>query len=544
MNHSSESVSRRRSAGSVIRLIAGDERQQTNNDGNDGADCANQSMVPGAAALGRKLRDLILDGSLQPGERLPSSRTLARDLKCARGTVETSYGDLESEGLIERRRGDGSYVTHSLAQLSASANQDQRRKHTTEQDRLADPDAKPLRSGLSARGSIMTSIPACAHPTDARSFGAGIPDLREFPWPVWRRLWADCLRVDADGLCGYSHPQGLPRLRAALARWLRITRGIKCDPDRILVLHSSQQALALSAMLLFDAGNRVAIEDPGYPGAHAAFAASGLQTVAVPVDDYGIATDRLVHDSALAGVYLTPSYQNPTGGTLPLQRRLDLIHWAQEHNAWILEDDYGGGLTYDNTPISALAGLDPNGRTIYVGTASKLLFPGLRIAWMVLPEALVDPFVAFRANSDGHNPALMQMCLARFIDDGHLARHNRRMTNLYRARRGVLAGEIDAINAALPHPILRVRPSNAGLKLVVDLLPPLSDSDVAIKAREQGLDLPTLSSASAPARTGMAHDAGRSPHNGFILGYSGMTPDEIRGEAQSLRTALWACLAG
>jgi len=323
---------------------------------------------------------------------------------------------------------------------------------------------------------------------------------------------------------------------------LRITRGIKCRADRILVLHSSQQALALCATLLFDAGDRVAVEDPGYPGAYAAFAASGLRTVATPVDHDGIATDGLARDPALAGIYLTPSYQNPTGGTLSLQRRLDLIHRAKERNSWIIEDDYGGGLTYDNNPISALAGLDPNGRTIYIGTASKLMFPGLRIAWMVLPDGLVDPFVAFRANTDGHTSGLMQMCLARFIDDGHMARHNRRMTQLYRARRNALVAEIDRINRTMPHPLLRVRPSNAGLKIVVDLLPPLVDSDVANRARETGLDLPALSLASTGPDKGCGGNAPRRPHNGFILGFSGMTCDEIRCEAQRLHAVLSTCL--
>lgn len=530
----------------MIRLIAGEARHQGPEveDGNGGRKQPASGFGFGAAALGRKLRDLILDGSLRPGERLPSSRTLARDLNCARGTIETSYGDLEAEGLIERRRGDGSYVTHSLAQLTAPASQTRPRENGKRPNRTADTRDEPGRTGLSARGSAMTSIPACAHPTDARSFGAGVPDLREFPWKVWRRLWADCLRADPDALCGYSHPRGLQPLRAALARWLRITRGIKCEADRILILHSSQQALALCATLLFDSGNRIAVEDPGYPGAYAAFAASGLQSVAIPVDHDGIATDGLARDPALAGIYLTPSYQNPTGGTLSLQRRLDLIHWAQERNSWIIEDDYGGGLTYDNNPISALAGLDPNGRTIYIGTASKLMFPGLRIAWMVLPEGLVDPFIAFRANTDGHTSGLMQMCLARFIDDGHLARHNRRMTQLYRARRAALAAEIDRINRMLPRPLLRVRPSNAGLKIVVDLLPPLIDSDVANRARESGLDLPTLSSASEGPGTGATGNAKHISHNGFILGFSGMTSDEIKCQALRLHVVLSTCLAG
>lgn len=544
MDHSVGPMARRRSAGSVIRLLAGDEARPRPKDG----DRKKPATGFGAASLGRKLRDLILDGSLRPGERLPSSRTLARDLKCARGTIETSYCDLESEGLIERRRGDGSYVAQSLEQLMVPASQApaqaRRQAEDRRQDRLADPAGNPVGSGLSARGSGMTSVPACAHPLDARSFGAGIPDLREFPWSVWRRLWMDCLRADPDASCGYSHPQGLEPLRAALARWLRITRGIKCERDRILILHSSQQALALSAMLLFDAGDRVAVEDPGYPGAYAAFATMGVRTAAIPVDRDGVASDALIHDPTLAGVYLTPSYQNPTGGTLSLQRRLDLIRWAQTHNAWIIEDDYGGGLTYDHTPIAALAGLDPNGRTLYIGTASKLLFPGLRIAWMVLPDVLVDPFTAYRANTDGHTSAVMQMCLARFIDEGHMARHNRRMTQIYRARREVLVAEIEAMNEALARPVMRIRPSNAGLKIVVDLLPPLRDTDVAKRARNQGLDLPALSSASGVPGAVATPEAGRIPHNGFILGFSGMTPDEIRDQAQRLRDVMSACIAG
>lgn len=476
--------------------------------------------LPRGASLARRLRRLILDGALAAGERLPASRTLARHLGCARGTIEAAYGDLDAEGLIERRRGDGSFVTTALTRL-------ERRKDT----RSPATQAGDAALVLSKRGRSLAGMARCPYPEADRSFSSGVPDARLFPWADWRRLVAQSLQDQCRDLAGYTPPQGLPRLRESLARWLRLSRGIDCTPDQLLVLHSSQQALSLSATLLFDSGDRVALEDPGYPGAFAAFRAAGLQPVPIAVDDAGLETARLARRVKLSGVYVTPSYQNPLGATLSLDRRLDLIEWAARNQAWIIEDDYAGGLTYDHKPIAALAGLDSTGRTIYIGSCSKLLFPGLRLAWMVLPAPLVEGFTTLRANQDGHSPALAQAALSRFIDEGLLAKHVRKMAPLYRRRRDVLVERLEALNRQTGRPLFKVRIANAGLKLAVELLAPLQDTEIAALARAEGLALPTLST------TALAPENRRQ---GFILGFSGLDEGEITERVGRLRRVMAA----
>ena len=466
---------------------------------------------PLGGTLGRHLRALILDGSLRAGERLPSSRALAKEIGVARGTVETSYGDLEAEGLVERRRGSGSFVSPSLGRLERPASE------TASQKRRS-----PGRL-LSVRGAAVARMAPCPYPMTAKAFANSTPDLREFPWALWRRLWSDGVSGRVEDLASYSDPRGHYPLRQSLARWLRVTRGIKCVAEQVLVLHSAQQALALCATLLFDRGEQVAVEDPGYPGAVAAFTAAGLRPVAVPVDRDGVVSERLAGRPDLRGLYVTPSHQNPLGVTLSLRRRLDLIAWAAKTGAWIIEDDYGGGLSYDHAPIAALTGLDGTARSLYIGSGSKLLFPGLRLAWMVLPEPLLEAFATLRANRDGHSAALTQACLARFIDDGHLAKHVRRMTSLYRARRDSLVGAIEGINRTLDRPLLHSRSTNAGLKLAVELSGGASDRAVAARARAQGLELPTLSSSYA--------DQAKA-RQGFILGFAALNQIEI---AQAVR---------
>lgn len=503
MDQLSDFETRTESDGTHVRLIVGDD----------------DPVAVRAGTVARRLRDLIFEQTLRPGDRLPSSRTLAHDLLCARGTVETAYGELESEGLIERRRGDGTYVARTLGRLQKPA-------------RVARVDDRQnLETVLSRRGARIAKGPTCGYPTGGRSFSGGVPDSRAFPWAIWRRLWSETLLKEQESVCGYSNPQGETALREALMRWLHLTRGIKCCADQILILHSTQQALMLCAQLLFDQGDQLAVENPGYPGAYSAFTAAGLRCNPVAVDEVGLDVSQLADQDGHAGVYVTPSYQSPMGGTLSLQRRLDLLAWAEHRDAWIIEDDYSGGLTYDQTPIAALAGLDQRDRTLYIGTCSKLLFPGLRIAWLVLPKPLVAPFVSLRSNLDGHTSALPQHCLARFFDEGHMARHCRKMTALYRTRRDCLIAEIQEINQEFHSPVFKVRPSNAGLKLVVDLLLPVSDKKIAASAKQAGFDLPTLSEACALPGT----PSSGAHHNGFILGFSGMNPVEIKRHAQKLR---------
>ncbi len=478
----------------------------------------------------RRFRGLILEGALAPGERLPSSRSLAKALGCARGTVEACYGDLEAEGLIERRRGDGSYISKTLERLQPVGGS------------VAKRPAKQGGPGLSPRGRQISAMVPCPFPHSTTPFAGGLPELRAFPWPLWRRLTAASLQGDVAALAGYGDPLGLPRLRDSLACWLRRARGISCRPEQVLILHSAQQALALAATLLFDAGDRVAVEDPGYPGAAAAFTAAGLKIHPLPVDRDGLQAERLRRGHPVAGVYVTPSYQNPLGAVLSLERRIELIQWAAESGSWIIEDGYGGGLAYDHNPIVALAGLGAAARSIYIGTSSKLIFPGLRVAWMVLPEALVEAFTTLRANLDGHTPALAQEILSRFIDEGHFDKHLRSMTALYRHRRGLMLAELKALQRDLPGRILEVWPSNSGLKLAVELAAPHRDAALAATAARHGLELPRLSSCLPRPGQGQA-----GPDLGLFRlerrrdeSSLPAPPEAARGQAALVRRGYWS----
>ena len=466
--------------------------------------------------LQRRLRDLILNGELSPGERLPASRALAKVIGCARGTAESCYAELEAEGLISRRRGDGSYVSEALRHLPA-------------REPVASGDGPWTPPRLSARGRRLAAMAPCPFPHSVVPFAGGLPELRAFPWALWRRLAASSLQADVSVLAGYGEAAGLLCLREALARWLRRYRGIHCDPSQLVILHSAQQALSLIASLLFDPGDRVALEDPGYPGAVAAFSAAGLKLRGLPVDREGLQVARLRRGQPPAGVYVTPSYQNPLGSLLSLERRLQLIEWAAASGSWIIEDDYGGGLAYDHRPIAALAGLGGGARRIYIGTASKLIFPGLRIAWMLLPPDLVQPFTSLRSNLDGHSASLSQMTLSRFIDEGHFAKHLRAMTTLYRERRARMLAELDQLQSDFPTIIQEVWPSNAGLKLAVTLVPPYRDEDLAAAAAQQGLELPRLSACS------LSRDTAKQ---GILLGFSALNEAEMSSAFLRLKSVL------
>ena len=302
-------------------------------------------------------------------------------------------------------------------------------------------------------------------------------------------------------------------LRWAIADYVNLERGARATPERVLVLTSSQQALTLCATVLLDAGEQICIEDPVYHGARKAFAAAGLECVPVPLDADGMRVERL-DDPALSAraVYLTPSHQFPTGATLALERRLAVIDWARRRQAWIIEDDYDSEFHYAGKPTACVQGLDPQERTIYIGTFTKSLFPGLRIGYMVLPAALVAPMTAARTLLDGHSAPIPQLTLARFIDGGHFGAHVRTMRAVYAERRDVLARLVDR---HLSH-WLQARVPAGGMQMPCVLAPGLSERQALDAARREGIDLLGLTGLHASAR----HKAG------FLMGFAAHAPNE------------------
>lgn len=364
----------------------------------------------------------VLDGHLLPGSRLPSARRLSIELGVARNTVNVAYDQLVAEGYIERVVGSGSRVTKGVRAQPASPSQG-----TATRER---------RPQVSRRGLRLTDATLAIGASETHAESIGNPALDAFPTTLWRRLMTRQLeRLSASEL-GYGAPRGYAPLCAAIAEYLARTRRLTVSSDRIIVVGGAQQAYDLMARLLLDAGDVVLFEEPGYPGARAAFLAAGATLRPVMVDGEGANVESLRSRRRMARMaYTTPAHQFPLGPTLSLSRRLALLEWAEAVNAWILEDDYDGEFRYAGNPISALASLDRNGRVIYVGTFSKLLFPALRIGFVVVPSSLAARASSARGFMDRHCPILEQATLAAFMEEGHLARHTTRMRSIYAERR-------------------------------------------------------------------------------------------------------------
>ena len=465
--------------------------------------------------LYEKLRNSILDGRLQPGAKLPSTRTLAGDLAVARNTVMGAYEQLLAEGYLEGEAGSGTYVARALPDKILHAPAVKR-------------DAPPKRtvSRLSQRGYALTSNPQGArHEGPPRAFRPGIPALREFPFSVWNRLLIKHWRGEPIDLLPYSTPAGYRPLREAIAQYVAAARAVKCDAEQIVIVSGAQQALDLAARLLLDPGEEAWMEEPGYNGSRAALLAAGVKPVAVPVDDAGlnvVAGRKLSPKARLA--YVTPSHQYPTGAVMTLTRRLELLGWAERSHGWIVEDDYDSEYRYASRPVASLQGLDVNGCVIYCGTFSKVLFPSLRLGYVIVPPQLVDAFSRAKAVVDRHSPTVEQAVLAEFIAAGHLARHVRRMRVLYLERQNVL---LDALHRELAGAV-EVQSHEAGMHVLAWLAKGKRDSVVSRRARELGVEAPALT-------TYRAKPGGRG---GLVLGYAAYTEQEIRAAVKKLAMAM------
>jgi GntR family transcriptional regulator/MocR family aminotransferase len=351
-----------------------------------------------------------------------------------------------------------------------------------------------------------------------------------FPLTVWRQLLNRHLtRSSVADLFHYGATEGLPQLREAIAAYVCASRRVKCTPEQVIVVAGTQQAVDLTARVLLDPGDAVWMEDPGWQGARSAFLAAGAELVPVPIDDDGLdleAAQRRRPGARLA--HVTPSHQFPLGPTMGLVRRLQLLDWASASGTWILEDDYDSEFRYAGQPLPALQGLDTAGRVIYAGTFSKVLFPALRIGYLVVPDALVEPFRAAHALANRHVPAVDQAVLADFLAEGHFIRHLRRVRAAYGERQQLM---LERVRDHLPD-ILEAAPDPAGMHLVAWLPPGVDDTSMAEAAAKAQISAPPLSyySIEPPAR------------GALMLGYAGFTPAQIkfgiRRLADVLRPAL------
>ncbi len=457
----------------------------------------------------RNLRSAILTGRLKRGARLPSTRELAVTLNVSRNTVLNAFDQLLAEGYLESAPASGTFVSLHLP--------DERLVQRPAQEQP--PRWSTLAGALTGAPPLVVGDQGAERPA---AFRAGLPALDVFPFKLWGRLVARRARhLDRAGL-DYQSTAGYRPLREAIAAHVTVSRQVRCTADQILIVSGSQGALDLVARLLVDPGDSVWIEDPGYLGARGAFLGAGARLVPVPVDSEGLRVDigrKRRPDARLA--YLTPSHQFPLGVTLSLQRRLDLLAWAQAANAYVIEDDYDSEFRFQGRPLAALQGLDDSGRVIYVGTFSKTLFPALRLGYLILPPALTDVFLAARAYTEVHAPPLEQGALADFIADGHFGRHLRRMRALYAERRATLVRAL----AGLP---LEPYASDTGMHCIGWLPQGSDDVAVASAAARHNLDVTPLS------RFSLA----RSSRPGLLLGYAGVDPTAIKAGVRRLSQAL------
>ena len=460
-------------------------------------------------------RGAILSGNLRPGQRVPATRTLASELHVSRMPVLEAYAQLTAEGYFQSRTGAGTTISLSLPDETV----------------LAEPrplDRVTARKGRRSR-KLATRIPVSIENLPWRrqwgAFAVGQVAAEQFPFRQWNRLLARHSREDAWAqLLDYGNAMGLKELREAIASYVRTARGVRCDPLQIMVVSGSQQALDISARALLDPGSQVWVEQPGYRYARYVFTLNGCRLVPVPVDKEGLDVSAGIRRCPNARAALvTPSHQYPLGVTMSASRRLRLLDWAANTDAWILEDDYDSEYRYESMPVSSLQGLDSNSRVIYIGTFSKVLFPSLRLGYLVIPADLVQRFLTVRVAMDIGPSTFLQRVLADFIQEGHFSRHIRKMRLLYRERRNAL---IDNIRKTFGDAVQTVG-EQAGMHVCL-FVDRIADHEVIARAADSGLWLVPLSNCYV----------GKASRQGFILGFGSVPTEEIPNAVQKLRAAL------
>jgi GntR family transcriptional regulator/MocR family aminotransferase len=456
----------------------------------------------------RAIRDGILAGRFAAGGPLPPTRGLASDLGVSRATVVQAYEQLVAEGYLDGRQGSGTYVQ---GPLPAAPRGPIRARGAA---RAAAPRVGRLASALLERRRLpLESAYASARPALPWDFRYGLPSLGDFPLETWQRCLGRAARRAPTRAYDYGPPEGSPALRAALAGYLGRSRGVLCAPEQILIVTGSQQGIDLAARVLLDPGDRVVVEEPGFEGARNAFVARDATLVPAVVDDEGLDPATL---PAARLALATPSHQYPLGGVLSWTRRAALLTWAGRYAAWVVEDDYDGEYRFDGRPVPPLKALDADERVLYLGTFSKVMFPALRIGYLVLPRALVEPFRRAKLLADGGSPRLEQEALADFIASGAFERHVRRSRLRNGERRAVL---LDALRERLGDRVTVVG-ANAGLHVVVWVrgLPGRAAGTLARRAAEAGVGIYPIT----------PYYLTPPPRAGFILGYSGLAAADIR----------------
>lgn len=433
------------------------------------------NAVPVYRQLYERYRDTIMAGQLQPGDRVPSVRALAAELNLARGTVDAAYQLLIGEGYLEARGPAGTVVCPQLSPAPARPTQ---------------PAVAPASYTATHTGSMPLPLQM------------GLPALDAFPRKTWARLATRAVQQSGLDAMVYPSAQGDETLRLAVARYLAISRGIACTPAQVFICAGYRACLELISRSVLAAGDRGWFEDPGYFLARSFFEETACELVPVPVDGQGLQVEVGIERAVDARfAVVTPSHQSPLGVSLSLPRRQALLAWANERQSWIIEDDYDSEYRYVGRPLPALKSLDSGGRVLYTGTFSKVLIPGLRLAYLVVPQQQVAHFARMADILHNHCPQLLQRTTAAFMDDGHFARHLKKMRSLYAHRRALLS---DALTARLGDR-MQLELGAGGMHVLARLTGATDDRLVAARGAEAGLALQALSGwyRRAPAVRGL-----------------------------------------
>lgn len=462
-----------------------------------------------------QLKSSILSSAIAPGTRLPSSRALADQFAISRNTVLIAYEQLLAEGYLETRPGAGTFVGAAVP-----AGIEPRRA------RAREPAApRPVHLSRYSERLRALDIETLSRGGGMRySFHYGTVSAADFPADTWRRLLLREIRRRAGKPYLYENPQGLPELRAALSDYLRRARAIRARPEQILIVNGSQQAIDLAVRVLVDPGAAVVVEDPCYAGARLAFEAIGARLLRVPVDAEGLDTALLPPpDAGTRLAYVTPSHQFPTGGVMPASRRLALLGWAERGGTYVFEDDYDSEYRYEGRPVESLQALDRAELVIYSGTVSKVLSPGLRLGYVVLPPDLVGPFLHAKQLTDRHTASLDQAVFAHLIRDGHFERHIRRTRRRNQHRRDALVAALQAAFGAT----IEIQGAKAGLHLVVRFrgIPAALATSVAEAAAQHSVGI-------SPAEIGVDQ---RQEGACFLMGYAALEEADIKQGVVLLR---------
>jgi GntR family transcriptional regulator / MocR family aminotransferase len=474
------------------------------------------STIPMYRQVYQSFRSAVMDGRLRAGERVPSTRALALELRVSRIPILNAYAQLLAEGYFESRTGAGTVISRSLPDPITKSSKSQRER------------IRPRLGPRPVSANSAEPSPPVRRILAKRTWGAfsvGQVAFAQFPFRVWNSLVARHSRNATAMSFDYGDPLGLEDLREAIAAYVRTARAVRCEANQIMIVSGSQHALEITSRVLLDHSCSVWMEEPGYTFARRVFRSRACRIVPIPVDDEGIDVNEGIRRSPTARVaFVSPSHQFPLGATMSASRRLQLIEWAERAGSWIIEDDYDSEYRYETMPIASLQGLDWNERVVYVGTFSKVLFPSLRLGYIVIPTDLVEQFVTVRVGVDIAPPGFFQHVLADFIREGHFSRHVRRMRALYSERRAML---IKCLRDELG-PIARISGEQAGTHVTLLLKNTVSDVELVERAAKRGLSLVPLSNSYL----------GKTVQQGLVLGFGSTPTETIPSSVRKLGTLL------